>query len=180
MKQLPRAAMADPTPVTPANFESNALGCGEYWLLLAEEALGSVPQAVGALRVERVGGHGRDQLLRVHGPLIDRSGFGVVVEVPATDALQQRRDCGEDRRGCTLLNGLLLVHGRGQLADDMPLQPSGDRAGASFLLTAGTHTKVVQEHSGHSSYAITADIYSHVAPAQRREAADRLDEALER
>ena len=49
---------------------------------------------------------------------------------------------------------------------------------ASFLLAAGTHTKVVQEHLGHSSYAITADIYSHVAPAQAREAADRMDEAL--
>lgn len=50
---------------------------------------------------------------------------------------------------------------------------------ASFLLAAGTHTKVVQEHLGHSSYAITADIYSHVAPAQAREAADRLDDALQ-
>jgi len=50
---------------------------------------------------------------------------------------------------------------------------------ASFLLAAGTHTKVVQEHLGHSSYAIRADIYSHVAPAQAREAADRLDEALQ-
>jgi hypothetical protein len=50
---------------------------------------------------------------------------------------------------------------------------------ASFLLAAGTHTKVVQEHLGHPSYAITADSYSHVAPAQRREAADRLDKALE-
>jgi integrase len=49
---------------------------------------------------------------------------------------------------------------------------------ASFVLAAGTHTKVVQEHLGHSSYAITADIYSHVGPAQQREAADRLDEAL--
>jgi integrase len=49
---------------------------------------------------------------------------------------------------------------------------------ASFLLAAGTHTKVVQEHLGHSSYAITADIYSHVAPVQQREAADRLDEAI--
>jgi integrase len=36
---------------------------------------------------------------------------------------------------------------------------------ASFLLAAGTHNKVVQEHLGHSSYAITADIYSHVGPA---------------
>ena len=41
---------------------------------------------------------------------------------------------------------------------------------ASFLLAAGTHTKVVQEHLGHSSYAITADIYSHVA---RRSSARR-------
>lgn len=49
---------------------------------------------------------------------------------------------------------------------------------ASFLLAAGTHTKVVQEHLGHSSYAITADIYSHVGPALRREAADRFDQAL--
>ena len=49
---------------------------------------------------------------------------------------------------------------------------------ASFLLAAGTHTKVVQEHLGHSSYAITADIYSHVDPTLRREAADRLDQAL--
>jgi integrase len=49
---------------------------------------------------------------------------------------------------------------------------------ASFLLAAGTHTKVVPEHPGHSSYAITADIYSHVGPAQQRVAADRLDEAL--
>ena len=49
---------------------------------------------------------------------------------------------------------------------------------ASFLLAAGTHTKVVQEHLGHSSYAITADIYSHVGPILQREAADRLDQAL--
>ncbi|NAZ74942.1 tyrosine-type recombinase/integrase [Kineococcus sp. T13] len=50
---------------------------------------------------------------------------------------------------------------------------------ASFLLASGTHIKVVQEHLGHSSYAITADIYSHVTPTQAREAADRLDVALD-
>jgi hypothetical protein len=43
---------------------------------------------------------------------------------------------------------------------------------------AGIHTAVVQEHLGRSSYAITADSHSHVRPAQQREAADRLDEAL--
>lgn len=49
---------------------------------------------------------------------------------------------------------------------------------ASLLLATGTHTKIVQEHLGHSSYAITADIYSHVTPTQAREAATRLDQAL--
>ncbi|MGY1704847.1 tyrosine-type recombinase/integrase [Geodermatophilus sp. SYSU D00697] len=49
---------------------------------------------------------------------------------------------------------------------------------ASFVLAAGTDTKVVQERLGHLSYAITADIHSHVGPAQQREAADRLDQAL--
>jgi integrase len=49
---------------------------------------------------------------------------------------------------------------------------------ASLLVAASTHIKVVQEHLGHSSYAITADIYSHVTPAQQRVAADRLDQAL--
>jgi integrase len=49
---------------------------------------------------------------------------------------------------------------------------------ASLLLAAGTHTRVMQEHLGHSSYAITADIYSQVGPAQQREVADRLAEAL--
>jgi len=34
------------------------------------------------------------------------------------------------------------------------------------------------EHLGHSSYAITADIYSHVGPQRQREDAVRLDEAL--
>lgn len=50
---------------------------------------------------------------------------------------------------------------------------------ASLLLAAGVHTKVVSEALGHSSYAITADVYSHVTPSQAREAADRLDEALD-
>ena len=35
---------------------------------------------------------------------------------------------------------------------------------ASFLLASGTHTKVVQEHLDHSSYAITADITATSVP----------------
>jgi hypothetical protein len=37
-----------------------------------------------------------------------------------------------------------------------------------------------QELLGHSSYSITADIYSHVAVEQQREAAERLGEAFPR
>jgi integrase len=49
---------------------------------------------------------------------------------------------------------------------------------ASALIASGAHIKVVQELLGHSSYGITADIYSHVAIEQQREAAERLGEAF--
>jgi integrase len=49
---------------------------------------------------------------------------------------------------------------------------------ASALIASGAHIKVVQELLGHSSYGITADIYSHVAVEQQREAAERLGEAF--
>jgi integrase len=49
---------------------------------------------------------------------------------------------------------------------------------ASALIISGTHMKVIQELLGHSSYAITADIYSHVAVEQQREAAEQLGKAF--
>jgi site-specific recombinase XerD len=49
---------------------------------------------------------------------------------------------------------------------------------ASALIASGAHIRVVQELLGHSSYGITADIYSHVAIEQQREAAERLGEAF--
>ena len=49
---------------------------------------------------------------------------------------------------------------------------------ASALIASGTHLRVIQELLGHSSYGITADIYSHVAVEQQREAAERLGEAF--
>jgi hypothetical protein len=39
---------------------------------------------------------------------------------------------------------------------------------ASTLIAAGEHIKVVQQMLGHSSYAITADIYSHMDMQQQR------------
>jgi len=49
---------------------------------------------------------------------------------------------------------------------------------ASALISAGVHMKVVQEVLGHSSYAITADVYAHVGVTQQRDAAARLAEAF--
>jgi integrase len=45
---------------------------------------------------------------------------------------------------------------------------------ATLLLSAGVHPKVVQERLGHSSIAITLDIYSHVAPGMQEDAAAKL------
>jgi len=49
---------------------------------------------------------------------------------------------------------------------------------ATLLLAAGVPLKVVSETLGHSSIAITADIYQHVTPDLRREAAEAMDRAL--
>lgn len=45
---------------------------------------------------------------------------------------------------------------------------------ASLALAAGIPAKVVSERLGHSSIAITLDIYSHVSPALEEDAADRV------
>lgn len=50
---------------------------------------------------------------------------------------------------------------------------------ASALIEAGTHMKVLQELLGHSTFSVTADIYSHVGATQQREAADRLAAAFQ-
>lgn len=49
---------------------------------------------------------------------------------------------------------------------------------ASILLRAGTPLKVASEALGHSSVAITADIYTHVLGEIQRDAADRLGAAF--
>ena len=49
---------------------------------------------------------------------------------------------------------------------------------AASLISSGVDMEVVQELLGHSSYAITADVYSHVGVSQQKDAADKLAEAF--
>ena len=42
---------------------------------------------------------------------------------------------------------------------------------ATLMLEAGVHIKVVQERLGHSSIAITGDVYSHVTASMQAQAA---------
>lgn len=49
---------------------------------------------------------------------------------------------------------------------------------ATLLLGRGVHPKIVSEMLGHSTIAITLDLYSHVTPTMQREAAAVLDTML--
>jgi integrase len=49
---------------------------------------------------------------------------------------------------------------------------------ATQLLAQGVHPKVVQEMLGHSTIAITMDLYSHVTPSLQAEAATKMDDVL--
>ncbi len=49
---------------------------------------------------------------------------------------------------------------------------------ASLMLREGIHPKIVSEMLGHSSVAITLDIYSHVTPGLQEAAAKSLNEVL--
>ena len=51
-------------------------------------------------------------------------------------------------------------------------------AAASFMLAEGVPLKVAQEVLGHSTIAVTADIYSHVMPAATRDATERVGALL--
>jgi integrase len=51
-------------------------------------------------------------------------------------------------------------------------------AAASVMLEAGVPMRVVSELLGHSTIRITSDLYSHVAPAVSRDAAERVQRAL--
>jgi integrase len=47
-----------------------------------------------------------------------------------------------------------------------------------LLLGRGVHPKIVSEMLGHSTVAITLDLYSHVTPTMQRAAASAMDDLL--
>jgi integrase len=49
---------------------------------------------------------------------------------------------------------------------------------ATQLLASGVHPKIAQERLGHSSIAMTLDLYSHVLPGMQADAADKVDAAM--
>jgi integrase len=49
---------------------------------------------------------------------------------------------------------------------------------ATLLLAQGVHPRLVMELLGHSQIAVTMNTYSHVIPALRKEAADKMEEIL--
>src|SRR5262249_52965439 len=51
---------------------------------------------------------------------------------------------------------------------------------ATQLLGSGVHPKIVQERLGHSTIAVTMDLYSHVSETMQSDATARLDEAWRR
>ena len=49
---------------------------------------------------------------------------------------------------------------------------------ASLLLAQGVELKVVSEILGHAQISITADLYVHILPALKKDAAERMDAIL--
>jgi len=49
---------------------------------------------------------------------------------------------------------------------------------ATYLLSVGTHPKVVQELLGHSTVTLTLDTYSHVLPALHKQVASHMDHLI--
>lgn len=83
--------------------------------------------------------------------------------------------------GAHLDKALLTRRFRGLLADaGLPPVRFHDlrHTAATLMLGRGVHPKIVSEMLGHSTVAITLDLYSHVTPTMQREAASAMDALL--
>jgi integrase len=62
----------------------------------------------------------------------------------------------------------------------LPRLPFHDlrHSAATLLLVQGVHPRVVMELLRHTDFATTMDVYSHVIPTLRSEAANQMDQIL--
>jgi integrase len=95
-------------------------------------------------------------------PLLEQAKLGVYVTVTDEDGTPVHDKGGKDKQKFVskyTLYSLRHTH-------------------ATLLLKAGVHPKIVSERLGHSSIALTLDVYSHVLPGMQDEAASKLDSML--
>lgn len=168
------------------------------------EALGltwdAIDMEAGTLAVRRSLARGWDGKPALGSPKSDRSRRTIALPSVARTALvtrRQRQDAAKKAAGSAWADrdGLVFTDAAGRPLvgrDVLPvLRRALARAGlpairchdlrhtaATLQLAAGVPLAVISRTLGHSSLAITADIYASVTPDLRREAADAMDRAL--
>jgi integrase len=92
------------------------------------------------------------------------------------DGLVCAREDGKPKQPASLTHEFTYLIGR---VKDLPKVRFHDlrHSHATQLLSAGVHPKIVQERLGHSTIAITMDLYSHVSETMQSDATARLDQA---
>lgn len=168
------------------------------------EALGlawsDIDVAAGTLTVRRSLGRGWDGSPTLGPPKSERSRRTIALPSVACDALERQRarqdadreaagSAWQDRDGLVFADAI----GRPRRSRDITpaLRVALDRAelprvrchdlrhtAATLQLAAGVPLTTISRTLGHSSLAITADIYAAVTPDLRRDAADAMDRAL--
>lgn len=94
------------------------------------------------------------------------------------DTLVCGRIDGQPKQPASLTHEFTYLVGR--IGRDFPRIRFHDlrHSHATQLLASGVHPKIVQEQLGHSTIAVTMDIYSHVTPGMQSEAVAKLDLAF--
>ena len=154
----------------------------------------------GQLSISRSLSQSKDKSFYFKQPKTKTSRRTIALSRSAILVLKQHRESTEHQRSRLgqIINDSDLIFS--QTLDNRPLRPATvskaweseiKKAGvkvirfhdarhthASLLLKAGVPLKVVSERLGHSSIAITADIYSHILPGMQEAAAQRFDELI--
>jgi integrase len=145
----------------------------------------------------------RHQLARIDGewkrtrPKTRRSRRTVPLTPQAIDALDEQRRRQDAERGehPRPIDGLVFTTSRGEPVHSTNVLPSWYRtlrrlglprvtihdlrhASATMMLSAGVPLPVIAAVLGHSTIRVTADLYAHVLEDSKREAADKMAEAL--